>query len=93
MTNRPASAGAKTHRIIMPDLGLQDVLAKVSLWLVPAGRRVRQGDRIVEILAGDVTVDLGAPADGLLDAPQILEDQPVRPGDVLGSVREPVENT
>lgn len=78
----------REHQIIVPDLGLTNVPTTVSLWLVPAGRHVCQGDRIVELLAGDVTVDLGAPVDGVLGPPLVAEDQPVRPGDVLGMVYE-----
>ncbi|NJN00391.1 MAG: hypothetical protein HC793_01630, partial [Aquincola sp.] len=34
----------------------------VSAWLVAPGERVYEGDRVVEILAGEVTIDIGSPA-------------------------------
>jgi pyruvate dehydrogenase E2 component (dihydrolipoamide acetyltransferase) len=38
----------------------------LSLWLVKEGERVALGEPVVEILAGAATVDLDAPADGIL---------------------------
>ncbi len=75
------------HPIVMPDLDLPDVTATLSVWLVPIGKRVACGDRIVEILAGDVTVDLSAPVDGVLTTQCAAEDERVQTGDVLGLIR------
>ena len=75
------------HDIVMPDLQLPEVQATLCIWLVPRGGNVLAGDRVVEILAGDVTVDLPAPADGVLVQQLVAEDDPVRPGQVLGRVR------
>lgn len=74
------------HAITVPELGLPEVPISVSLWLVTAGAAVVAGDRVVEILAGDVTVDLAAPIDGIVAAPLIGEETEVRAGDVLGFV-------
>jgi pyruvate/2-oxoglutarate dehydrogenase complex dihydrolipoamide acyltransferase (E2) component len=46
------------------DLGKVPVLA--CSWLVDHGSNVVQGDRLLEVLAGEVTVDLPAPASGRL---------------------------
>ncbi|MBM4092932.1 MAG: biotin attachment protein [Planctomycetes bacterium] len=72
--------------IAVPDLGLADVPMTLSVWLVPLGTQVIAGDRIVEILAGDVTVDLAAPMTGVLVDVLVREDDLVRPGQVLGLI-------
>ena len=72
--------------ITVPDLGLADVPMTLSVWLVPLGTQVIAGDRIVEILAGDVTVDLAAPMTGVLVEVLAREDDLVRPGQVLGLI-------
>ncbi|MFM8634576.1 MAG: lipoyl domain-containing protein [Planctomycetia bacterium] len=72
-----------------PDLGI-DGTVTVSLWLVPVGASVLEGDRIVELLAGAATIDLEAPVAGTLVTQHIEEDDVVQPGAVLADI-EPVE--
>jgi pyruvate/2-oxoglutarate dehydrogenase complex dihydrolipoamide acyltransferase (E2) component len=55
-----------SRHLILPDLGLDDQPIALSIWLVKEGSRVAQGEPVVEVLAGSVTVDLPAPADGVL---------------------------
>ena len=50
----------------MPDLDLPGTIVSASSWYAAAGSRVVEGDRILEVLAGEVTVDLPAPASGTL---------------------------
>ena len=68
-------------RLVAPDLGVAG--AAVSLWLVPTGAEVVEGDRVVELVAGGVTVDLGAPVTGRLVAHLVDEDAAISPGTVL----------
>ncbi len=75
--------------LTLPDLGLDDQPLRVSLWLVEPGSRVQQGDPIVEILAGATTVDLPAPADGVLAEALVDEDEAVEVGQRLAMIREP----
>ncbi len=72
------------HEIRLPDLGLAAV--QLSLWLVDVGRRVRAGDRIVEVLADGITVDLSAPATGTLVEQSVSEDEPLVVGQTLGII-------
>jgi pyruvate/2-oxoglutarate dehydrogenase complex dihydrolipoamide acyltransferase (E2) component len=72
------------HPIIVPDLGLDGLT--LSLWLVEAGAEVSEGDRVVELLADGVTVDLSAPASGTLAEPLACEDDPVAVGQTLGVI-------
>lgn len=74
------------HELILPDLGMPDAQATVSVWLVGVGREVSEGDRLVEVLCGSTTVDLPAPASGVLVETFVVEDDPLAPGQVLGVI-------
>ena len=67
--------------LVAPDLGVAAVA--VSLWLVAEGAEVVEGDRVVELVAGGVTVDLGAPVGGRLVRQLVDEDAPVAAGAIL----------
>lgn len=79
---------ATRHPLVLPDLGLGDMSIAISVWLVPRGATVMEGDRLVEVLADSVTVDLPSPANGVLVETLAAEDDPVVPGQVLGYVEE-----
>jgi pyruvate/2-oxoglutarate dehydrogenase complex dihydrolipoamide acyltransferase (E2) component len=65
---------------------------RVSLWLVARGATVLAGDRIVELIAGAVTIDLEAPVAGRLARQFVDEDDVVGPGTVLAEI-ESAEGT
>jgi pyruvate/2-oxoglutarate dehydrogenase complex dihydrolipoamide acyltransferase (E2) component len=67
--------------LVAPDLGVAEVA--VSLWLVAEGAEVLEGDRVVELVAGGATVDLGAPVTGRLARQRVDEDEPVAAGAIL----------
>jgi pyruvate/2-oxoglutarate dehydrogenase complex dihydrolipoamide acyltransferase (E2) component len=75
--------GTDPHRIVVPDVGIVGVPLSLSLWLVPEGSDVLEGDRVVEILGGGVTIDLEAPVTGRLVRCLVGEDDSVAPGTVL----------
>ncbi|MBI1248440.1 biotin attachment protein [bacterium] len=75
------------HPLILPDLGLADILLRTSLWLVPRGSFVREGDRVLEVLAGEVTFDIVSPATGVLCQQSTEEDEIVLAGQILGHIR------
>lgn len=75
--------------VVVPDLVVGDTVT-VSLWLVPQGASVLEGDRIVELLAGAATIDIEAPVAGTVVAQRFDEDDAVLPGAVLAEI-EPVE--
>lgn len=93
MTGHESSQGgpnaARRVPVVAPELGIGGTVT-VSLWLVPVGARVLEGDRIVELLAGAATIDLEAPVTGTLVAQRFDEDDAVQPGAVLADI-EPVE--
>ena len=72
--------------IIVPELDLPGVPLAVCSWLVAPGERVYAGDRVLEILAGEITVDVGSPAAGVLAEQLVPEDEPVAVGQVIGRI-------
>jgi pyruvate/2-oxoglutarate dehydrogenase complex dihydrolipoamide acyltransferase (E2) component len=72
--------------LTLPDLGLDDQPITVSLWLVKEGRRVREGEPVVEVLCGGVTVDLPAPDDGVLVKKLVAEGDTLTAGQVLAEI-------
>jgi pyruvate/2-oxoglutarate dehydrogenase complex dihydrolipoamide acyltransferase (E2) component len=58
--------------------------AVLSVWFADPGDNVYEGDRLVEVLVGEATFDVSAPATGRLAEKRALPDDPLRPGQVLG---------
>jgi 2-oxoglutarate dehydrogenase E2 component (dihydrolipoamide succinyltransferase)/2-oxoisovalerate dehydrogenase E2 component (dihydrolipoyl transacylase) len=73
--------------LCVPDLDLPGTRAVVSAWHVAMGQRVTAGERLVEVTAGDVTVDLAAPESGILVQQCVAMDEPLLPGQVLARIR------
>lgn len=70
----------RSHRLLMPDLGMGSTPVTVSVWLVAEGQHVVEGDRVVELSCGGATVDLEAPVNGRLVRHCVEEDEPVTAG-------------
>lgn len=83
----------RRHDLVMPDLGLPGVNLTASAWLSDVGARVYEGDRLLEICAGEVTIDLPSPATGILVDQSVGEDDEVHLGQVLGVVEALVDPT
>jgi len=74
------------HELTLPELGLDGQPIVVSLWLVERGARVREGEQVLEVLAGPATIDLPAPADGVLVDMLVEEDDVLRVGQPLAVI-------
>lgn len=74
------------HYLTLPDLGLAGRPVKASLWLVRRGTRVVEGDALLEVLAGEATVDLPAPASGVLVRKLVEENDTLEVGQRLAIV-------
>jgi pyruvate/2-oxoglutarate dehydrogenase complex dihydrolipoamide acyltransferase (E2) component len=70
----------------VPDLGLDGQPISLSGWLVSRGARVEEGEPVAEILAGPVTVDLPAPAAGVLVKRLVDVDAPLSVGQALAMI-------
>jgi pyruvate dehydrogenase E2 component (dihydrolipoamide acetyltransferase) len=80
----PTASGESLPRsLVVPDVGIVGVALVLSLWLVPEGTDVLEGDRVVELLGGGVTIDLEAPVTGRLVRVLVDEDDAIAPGTVL----------
>jgi pyruvate/2-oxoglutarate dehydrogenase complex dihydrolipoamide acyltransferase (E2) component len=82
----------RQHVLHLPDLGISNVPLVASLWLVARGSEVTEGDRVLEVLAGDVTVDLAAPASGRLTAKLVGDDDPIVVGQALAIIETPASD-
>ncbi len=74
------------HELVMPDLGLGEARVTASAWHVPVGRSVVEGERLLEVLAGEVTVDLPAPVSGRLEKRLVAEDDVLESGQALALI-------
>ena len=75
------------YDLILPDLGLDDRPIVLSLWLVKEGTQVTEGEPVVEVMAGEATVDLPAPADGTLVEHLVDEGEAIAVGCRLAVIR------
>ena len=80
------------HVLRLPELGLDHVPIVASVWLVRRGNEVSEGDRLLEVLAGEVTIDLSAPASGILREKLVSADEPLVVGQPLAVIEGPEEN-
>ncbi len=76
----------KRFPIVLPDLGLGDREITLTVWHARKGRLVEVGSPLIEIVAGEVAIDLPAPASGTLYEKLVLEDETVHSGQILGSI-------
>jgi 2-oxoglutarate dehydrogenase E2 component (dihydrolipoamide succinyltransferase) len=74
------------HALAVPDLGLPAGSVKLGQWLVERGAEVTEGDRLVELVAESVTVDLSSPASGVLVELLADEDDTVSLDQVLAYI-------
>ncbi len=79
-------SAAATVPIMLPDLGA--ARAVLSLWYVKPGERVFEGDRVAEVLIPGATFDVHAPATGTLRDRLALPNDPLTPGQVLGTIQQ-----
>jgi pyruvate/2-oxoglutarate dehydrogenase complex dihydrolipoamide acyltransferase (E2) component len=68
------------HLLVVPDIGAAGGTIMLSLWLVPEGAAVMEGDRVAELAWGGATVDLEAPVTGRLVRQLVDEDARVVAG-------------
>ncbi len=70
----------------LPDLDLGEIPVLACSWLAEQGSRVVQGDRLLEVVAGEVSVDLEAPASGRLVQRCVGPEDVLRIDQVLGVI-------
>jgi pyruvate/2-oxoglutarate dehydrogenase complex dihydrolipoamide acyltransferase (E2) component len=75
--------------IVVPEIGVATSL--ISVWYAHLGEHVYGGDRLVELLMGSATFDVGAPCTGWLVEKLAWPQERVTAGQVLGYVDEDAE--
>jgi biotin carboxyl carrier protein len=79
--------GEENIPLRVPKLNLDGIHCLLGTWLVRRGQNVVAGDRVVEIWAGDLVVDLSAPVSGVLVTKVLNENQPVEADQIVGWIR------
>ena len=70
---------AEHTEIVVPDLDLPGTEIRASVWHVRCNQDVAAGDRILEIVAGEVSYDIPAPAAGRLTRKCVEVDEKIEP--------------
>src|SRR6266851_6276879 len=77
--------------VIMPALELAQETGKVLRWMKAPGDTVRKGEPIVEIETDKVTVEIEAPASGILSSVTAQEGDVVPVGQTIALIAAPGE--
>ena len=77
--------------IIMPKLGLTMEEGTIVRWHAAEGDRVAHGQVLLEVETDKVTVEVEAPATGVMQAPLVCEGQKAPVGALIGRLLEPPE--
>lgn len=70
----------------MPSLDLGGVPLRTIAWLAPQGSRVVEGEKLLEVLAGEIAVELTAPATGILAQRLVGTSESLHIGQVLAII-------
>jgi pyruvate dehydrogenase E2 component (dihydrolipoamide acetyltransferase) len=77
--------------VIMPALGMSQETGKLLRWLVAQGQPVTQGQPLMEIETDKVTLEIEAPASGVLAGVRALAGEEVPVGQVVAVILAPGE--
>lgn len=81
-----------TKRVIMPALGMAQETGVVLRWLKSEGEPVAQGEPLLEIETDKATVEIEAPASGILASLSAQAGDEVPVGEVIALILEPGES-
>ncbi len=73
--------------VILPALGMAQETGKIVRWLKAEGEQVTKGEPLVEVETDKATVELEAPASGLLSAVTAAADDEVPVGHAIAEIR------
>lgn len=72
----------------VPEIATSGTIITVSCLFVRPGDEVVAGDRVIELLLGEMTFDVASPATGRIVALRVEMDEPVAVGQVLAQIEE-----
>ena len=78
----------RKYTLRMPSLELPGSI-HASMWHASKGNQVIEGDRLLEVCAGEVIIDIPAPASGKLVRRLVREDDPIEVGQELAIIESP----
>jgi pyruvate/2-oxoglutarate dehydrogenase complex dihydrolipoamide acyltransferase (E2) component len=67
-------------------MGLPESTLRASVWHASPGQWLTQGDRLLEVVASGVLVDIPSPESGILRRRLVSEDEPVAVGQTVALV-------
>lgn len=82
-----------TTQVILPALGMSQDTGKIITWLKAAGEQVTRGEPLVEIETDKATVEIEAPADGVLVGIVAMAGEEIPVGQIIATILAPGENT
>ena len=85
---RPAGGREMPTNIVVPELGESVIEATVAQWLKQEGDRVTAGETVLALDTDKVTLEVAATQDGVLAHIQRQPGEPVKVGDVLGTIED-----
>src|SRR5208283_1326367 len=74
--------------IVVPTLGESVTEATVGKWFKKAGDTVKSDEALAELETDKVTLEVNAPASGVISEIVVREGESVAPGAILGSIME-----
>ena len=77
--------------VILPALGMSQDTGKIIRWLKTAGEQVAKGEPLVEIETDKATVEIEAPADGVLERVAAAAGEDIPVGEVIAVILAPDE--
>ena len=78
--------------VVMPALGMTQDTGKLLRWLVAEGEAVSQGQPLMEIETDKMTLEMEAPASGILAGIRASPGQEVPVGQVIAFILDPGES-
>lgn len=78
--------------VVMPALGMAQDTGKLLRWLVSEGEAVKEGQPLMEIETDKMTLEMEAPASGILAGIRASPGQEVPVGQVIGFILAPGES-
>lgn len=70
----------------VPDLGLPETPIQLTGWLLETGAELSAGERVAELLAGEVLFELTSPWSGRLAQRSVSAEQTVAVGETLALI-------
>ncbi len=72
--------------VVIPQLGNEIDEAEIDEWITSVGQRVTLGDQLLSITTPKLTMEIEAPANGVLSEIKVAAGELVKTGDVIAII-------